>query len=69
MGFPSLEALLRKSEKFTIQKHGGVNIVQALATNKTQHLTELIKKQKSKPPKKKQVSIISLNCILFFNVI
>lgn len=56
LGFLSLEDLLLSSKKFAIQNHGGVNVVQALANNKTQHLTELIKKQKSKPPKKKPVS-------------
>ncbi|XP_060876676.1 uncharacterized protein LOC132949690 isoform X1 [Metopolophium dirhodum] len=53
LGFSSLETLLQSSGKFTIQNYGGGAIVQALATSKTQHLTELIKKQKSKPPKKK----------------
>lgn len=62
LGFSSLEDLLFSSGKFTIQNHGGVKIVQALATNKTQHLTELIKKQKSKPPKKKPV------CVNFSNL-
>jgi len=56
LGFSSLEALLQSSGKFTIKNYGGDTIVQALASNKTQHLTELIKKQKSKPPKKKPVS-------------
>lgn len=53
LGFPSLEALLQSSGKFDIQNYGGNAIVKALSTSKTQHLTELIKKQKSKPPKKK----------------
>jgi len=56
LGFSSLETLIQSSGKFTIQNYGGSVIVQALATSKTQHLTELIKKQKSKPPKKKPVS-------------
>lgn len=56
LGFSSLETLLQSSGKFKIQNYGGGAIVQALATSKTQHLTELIKKQKSKPPKKKPVS-------------
>jgi len=56
LGFSSLEDLLQSSGKFKIQNNGGVATVQALATSKTQHLTELIKKQKSKPPKKKPVS-------------
>ncbi|XP_022167500.1 tudor domain-containing protein 7-like isoform X3 [Myzus persicae] len=53
LGFSSLETLLQSSGKFIIKNNGGGAIVQALATSKTQHLTELIKKQKSKPPKKK----------------
>uniref|UniRef100_A0A2S2PIN6 Tudor domain-containing protein 7 n=1 Tax=Schizaphis graminum TaxID=13262 RepID=A0A2S2PIN6_SCHGA len=53
LGFPSLEALLQSSGKFNIQNYGSGTIVQALGTSKTQHLTDLIKKQKSKPPKKK----------------
>lgn len=61
LGFSSLENLLQSSEKFKIQNYGGAVIVQALATSKTQHLTELIKKQKSKPPKKKPVSAYLLN--------
>jgi len=70
LGFSSLETLLQSSGKFTIQNYGGGAIVQALATNKTQHLTELIKKQKSKPPKKKPVSVNSnklniINCYQF----
>lgn len=58
LGFLSLEALLQDSGQFIIQNHGGLKIVQAVATVKTQHLTDLIKRQKSKPPKKnKNVSI------------
>ncbi|XP_025206964.1 tudor domain-containing protein 7B isoform X2 [Melanaphis sacchari] len=53
LGFPSLEALLQSSKKFNIQNYGGNAIVKAVGNSKTQHLTELIKKQKSKPPKKK----------------
>ncbi|VVC37988.1 OST-HTH/LOTUS domain,Tudor domain [Cinara cedri] len=51
-GFSSLENLLQSSDKFTIQNCGGISIVQASTTQKTQHLTDLIKKQKSKPLKK-----------------
>lgn len=58
LGFSSLETLLLSSGKFIIQNRGGDKIVQALTTNKTQHLTDLIKKQKSKPPKKKSVSVL-----------
>ncbi|KAL5233145.1 hypothetical protein ACI65C_000555 [Semiaphis heraclei] len=53
LGFSSLENLLQSSGKFSIKNYGGNVIVQALVSSKTQHLTELIKKQKSKPPKKK----------------
>lgn len=56
LGFSSLENLLQSSGKFSIKNYGGNVIVQALVSSKTQHLTELIKKQKSKPPKKKPVS-------------
>jgi len=56
LGFSSVETLIQSSGKFTIQNYGGGAIVNAIASSKTQHLTELIKKQKSKPPKKKPVS-------------
>lgn len=65
LGFLSLEACLNSSGQFTIQNRGGISIVHAVASNKTQHLTELIKKQKSKPPKKKNVSYL----ILFIEII
>lgn len=61
LGFPSLEACLNSSGQFTIQNRAGVSIVHAVASNKTQHLTELIRKQKSKPPKKKKVRVTYLN--------
>lgn len=69
LGFSSLEACLNSSRQFTIQNRGGVSIVHAVASNKTQHLTELINKQKSKPPKKKPVRVnfieIIINILLY----
>ncbi|XP_025412792.1 tudor domain-containing protein 7-like isoform X2 [Sipha flava] len=52
LGFSSIEELLNSTGNFTIQNRRGVKIVQILSNKKTQHLTELISKQKSKPPKK-----------------
>lgn len=54
LGHPSLEALLISSKQFTFQNRNGVIFVQAVSSDKTQHLTDLIKKQKSKN-KKNQV--------------
>lgn len=64
LGFPSLEALLNSTGKFTVNHFGGSSVVQAKVTDKTQHLTDLIKRQKSKPPKKKPVINVLIN--LFF---
>lgn len=57
LGFSSLETLLLSSRKFIIQNRGNDKIVQVLPTSKTQHLADLIKKQKLKPPKKVSVSV------------
>lgn len=58
LGYPSLEAYINSSKEFKISNRGGVSIVYAVASNKTKHLTDLIKKQKSKPSKKKKTSKI-----------
>lgn len=52
----SLESLLISTGKFSIFNDKGIKTVIAKTTSKTQHLTDLIKKQKTKPPKKKSVS-------------
>lgn len=57
LGYPSLEACINSSGEFIIRNHGGVNIVYAVPSNKTQHLCDLIKKQKSKLPGKKKSEI------------
>jgi len=59
--------MLNSSDKFIIQHFGGDTIVKAKTSDKTQHLTDLIKRQKSKPPKKKLVSVIFMYFMLFFN--
>ncbi|XP_050522077.1 uncharacterized protein LOC126894827 [Daktulosphaira vitifoliae] len=55
LGFPSIEALIQSSDNFYIQSRGGVSVVHAVANEKTQHLNELIQRQKSKPPKKNKL--------------
>jgi hypothetical protein len=65
LGFSSIEELLNSTGNFTIQNRRGVKIVQILSNKKTQHLTELISKQKSKPPKKNPVSDTSIIFFLF----
>lgn len=60
LGFPSLEACLKSTGEFMIRNHAGVSIVHVIASYKTQYLIELIHKQKSKPPKKRNVSYLIL---------
>ncbi|XP_050440496.1 uncharacterized protein LOC126845703 isoform X2 [Adelges cooleyi] len=55
LGFSSLEALFQSSNQFHLEHRGGTLWVNMVNNDKTQHLTDLIKKQKSKPPKKKKM--------------
>lgn len=48
---------MNSSGNLIVQNHRGVKTVQIKLNKKTQHLTALINKQKSKPPKKNPVSI------------
>lgn len=57
LGCSDLEDFLNLSGKFIIFNNGGIKTVKAKVSEKTQHITDLVEKQKSKPPKKKPVSI------------
>lgn len=55
LGYPSLAACLISYKEFTIDHRDGVSIVIAVNSDETQHLTDLIKKQRPNKNKKKKM--------------